>query len=127
MSVQFVFGILIVLGYVVSPVVLIWGWTRWAVDHSEPRTILSVLSLMGFILATASAVLGVSTVAYAQVHHFRYYDPMLLRIFRWGFLLSCVGTLCGISGAWRQSSLRWYAPISGLGTLAFWILAAAGE
>jgi hypothetical protein len=86
MSAQFLFGILIVLGYVVCPVVLIWGWTRWAVDHSEPRTIYSILSLMSFILATVSAVLAVLTVVYAQIHHFRYYDPTLLRIFRCGFL-----------------------------------------
>jgi hypothetical protein len=126
MSAQFVFGILVVLGYVIAPVVLIWGWTRWAVDHSQ-STICSILSLMSFILASASAVLAVSTVVYAQIHHFPYYDPTLLRIFRWGLLLSLAGILCGIGGVWRRNTLRWYAPISGLGTLAFWIMAASGE
>jgi hypothetical protein len=124
--VQVVFAILIALSYVVSPVVLIWGWARWT-GQPKSRTVASILSLVGFSFATASAALAVSSVAYAQIHHFGFYDPLLLRIFRWGFLLSMTGILFGIGGVWRQSSLRWHAPISGLGTLAFWVLAAEGE
>ena len=83
--------------------------------------------LAGFVLATASALLAVSTIAYAQIHHFPYYDPLLLRIFRTGALLSLGGIAFGISGVWRPSSTRWYAPTSAVATLAFWILAAEGE
>jgi|SRR5215831_4146547 len=86
-----------------------------------------VLPLVGFSFATASAALAVSSIAYAHVHHFGLYDPLLLRIFRWGFLLSMTGILFGIGGVWRRSSLRWHAPISGPGTLAFCVLAAEGE
>jgi hypothetical protein len=82
---------------------------------------------MGFILATASALLAVLTTGYAQIHHFPYYDPLLLRIFRWGVLLSLCGIVFGIGGAWRPSPLRWHSPVSGLGMLAFWIMAASGE
>jgi hypothetical protein len=96
-SIQVMFGILVAIGYFVTPVALIWGWTRWA-RQPRQRTVPALLSLIGFVLATASAILAVSSVAYAQVHHFPYYDP-----------------------------LRWHALICGLGTFAFWLLAAEGE
>lgn len=125
-SVEIVFGILIIVGYLVTPVSLIWGWTRWA-GQPRQRTVAAILSLAGFVLATASALLAISSVAYAQVHHFPYYDPLLLKIFRWGGLLSLAGIVFGIGGVWRPSALRWHAPLCGLGTLAFWLLAAEGE
>lgn len=119
-------GILIVLAYLVTLPALIWGWTKWTLQPKQ-RTLPAILSLIGFIFATASAILSVSSVAYAQVHHFPYYDPLLLRIFRWGGLLSLAGLLFGIGGAWRPSALRWHAPLCGLGMLAFWFIAASGE
>lgn len=125
-SVQIVIGILVGLSYVVSPVILIWGWARW-MGQPKRKTLTSNLSLLGFALATSSAVLAVSSVVYAHFHHFGFYDPLLLRILRWGFLLSTGGIVFGAGGVWRQSALRWHAPISALGTLAFWILAAEGE
>jgi hypothetical protein len=84
-------------------------------------------SLLGFILATASAVLAVSSIAYAQVHHFSYYDPLLLRIFAWGALLSIAGIGFGIGGVWQANSLRWHAPVSGACMLVFWVMMASGE
>ncbi len=125
-SVQVMFGILAVIGYLVTPVALIWGWTRWTRQRKQ-RTVPAILSLIGFLFATASAVVAASSVAYAQVHHFPYYDPLLLRIFRWGVLLSLVGVLFGIGGVWRPDPLRWHAPICGLGMFAFWFVAASGE
>ncbi len=125
-SLQITFGILVVIGYLVTPVALIWGWTRWT-RQPKHRTVPSILSLIGFVFATASAVVAVSSVAFAQVHHFPYYDPLLLRIFRWGALLALAGILFGIGGVWRPGPLRWHAPICGLGMFAFWFLAASGE
>jgi hypothetical protein len=126
-SIQVVFGVLIALSYLVSPIMLIWGWARW-VGQPKLRAVPSILSLIGFIVATASAMLAIMSVAYAHViHGFPFYDPSLLRIFRWGFLLSVAGIVFGISGVWRRSSLRWHAPACALGTLAFWILAAECE
>ena len=126
-SSQVIVAVLAALGYVVSPVMLIWGWARWKASQPKVKTVPAILSLIGFILGTLSGVLAVSSAGYAQIHHFEYYDPLLLRIFRLGLLLSLAAILFGISGVWRQSSLRWHSPICGLGMLAFWILAASGE
>jgi len=125
-STEVTFVILFIVGYVVPPILLIWGWLRWAIEP-RLRTTPSILSLVGFVLATVSALLAILTIAYAQVHHFPYYDPLLLRIFRWGALLSLGGILFGIAGVWRPSAIRWHAPACSLGMLAFWILAASGE
>jgi hypothetical protein len=113
MPINITFGILIVLSYLVTPVALIWGWTRWA-GQPRNRTVPAILSLIGFIFATASAILAALSVGYAQVHHFPYYDALLLRIFRWGGLLSLAAILFGVSGVWRPGPLRWHAPVCGL-------------
>jgi hypothetical protein len=83
---------------------------------------------IGFVLATASAVLAVSTVIYA--HHiggFPYYDPRLLRIYRWGALLSLTGMAFALGGVWRRGPLQWLAPVCTFGTLLYWFGAASGE
>ena len=121
---QVLFGVLVAAGYFVLPVVLIWGWARWT-NLAKPRTAASILSLAGFVLATASALLAVSSIAYAQaIHGFRFYDPGVMRIFRWGFLLSLGAIVLGLGGVSRPSSLRWHAPVAAIGTLAFWLMAA---
>ena len=121
-----VFIILGVLGYLVSPVALILGWNEW-VKAPKPKTISSIVSLVGFILASCSALLAVLTIAYANVHHFGFYNPVLMRIFAFGILLSASGFCVSVGGAWRKSILRWPSLLSSLGMLAFWILATAGE
>jgi len=125
-SSEVTFGILFIVGYLGPPILLIWGWSRW-VKQPKMRSAPSILSLTSLILASVSALLAVSTMAYAQVHHFPFYDPLLLRIFRWGALLSVGRFLFGIAGLWRPSPLRWHAPACGFAMLTFWILAAAGE
>jgi hypothetical protein len=118
--------ILAALAYLVSPVLLICGWAQW-VRLPKLRTATSILSAGGFVLATTSALLAMAAIVYAQIHHFPYWDPLLLRIYRTGFLLSLGGIVFRIGGIWRPSPVRWYAPTSGVATLAFWVLAAASE
>ena len=74
-----------------------------------------------------SAILAVSSIAYAQVHRFGFHDPSLMKIMRWGLMLSLAGFQFAVGGAWRKSSLRRHAPVCTFGTFAFWILAAEGE
>jgi hypothetical protein len=83
-------GTLAALGYVLAPIMLVWGWARWT-QRSKPRTVPSILSLLGFVLASTSALLAVSAIAYAQIHAFPYYDPKLMKIMATGVLLSLAG------------------------------------
>lgn len=125
-STQVIFWVMGAFGYLGSPIILIWGWVQW-LRQPKTWTIPAAMSMTGFVLATASALLAVSSIAFAQFHHFPYYDPLLLRIFRTGTSLSLGGIAFGVSGAWRATSLRWHAPISGVATFAFWFMAATGE
>ncbi len=110
-----------------TPVSLIWGWVRWA-RRPKQKTVPAMLALSGFALATASGLLAISALIYAQlIGGFPYYDPRLLRIYRWGIQLSLIGVIFGLAGVWRSSALRWHAPLSAAGALLFWILAASGE
>src|SRR5579862_8509662 len=125
-SVQVLFVVLMVLGYLGSPIGLIWGWLRF-VRTPRPPSLGASLSLVGFLLATASGLLALGSVLYAHVHTFPFYDPTLLRIFRTGLLLSVGGIVVGIAGTWKSNPLRWHAPICGMTTAAFWVMAAEGE
>jgi hypothetical protein len=109
------------------PAVMIWGWVRWA-KREKQWTLFSILSLIGFALATASALLAISTSLYAlKIGGFSYSDPLLMRIYSWGALLSATGIILAMVGVWKQSSLRWHALISAAGTLMFWLASATGE
>lgn len=120
--------VLFVVGvYIALPAVMTWGWVRWW-KRTQPRTPFSILSLIGFTLATASGLLAISAMLYARaVGGFPFYDPLLLRIYRWGALLSLSGIVFAVIGVWRPSPLRWHAPACAIGTLLFWFAAAMGE
>lgn len=114
------------LAYLVSPVLLICGWAKW-VRQPKARNLSAALSLGGLVLALASALLAIAAVVFAQVHHFPYQDPTLIKWYRVGILLSRAGVVFGVAGSFRPSSTRWFAPLSALATLAFWMLAATSE
>jgi len=111
----------------IVPTLIIWGWVRWS-RSKRPHSVFSFLSLAGFSLASASALLGLSTFLYARlIRPFPFYDPTLLGIYGIGATLSLAAILFSIGGIWRPSSLRWHAPTCAIGTLVFWILAASTE
>jgi hypothetical protein len=124
---QIFFVLLFILRYLVSPISLIGRWVRFALHPWPHRKVLPMLTIGSFVLATASALLAFGTIIYAQFHHFPFYDPLLMKIFGAGFLLSFAGLLLGMVGIWRTSSLRWYAPVSAIATAAFWFIATLGE
>jgi|SRR5579863_4897832 len=112
---------------VVLPAAIIAGWIRW-VRSRAPETPFSLLSLLAFGLATGSGLLALISLIYAHaIGGFPYYDPRLLRFYRWGGILSDVGLVLGIIGCWRRNPLRWYAPLCALGMSVFWVAAAMGE
>jgi hypothetical protein len=113
--------------YAALPGVTVWGWVRWW-KRSQPRTPFAILFLAGFALATASGLLAIAATLYARaVGGFPFYDPSLMRIYRWGALLSLAGVVAAILGVWRPSPLRWHAPACATGTLLFWFVSAMGE
>jgi hypothetical protein len=119
--------------YDVLPVMLIWGWIRW-IRQPMLKQSDAILSLIGFIFVTASAVLAASLILYDQlVAGFADYDPLLIRAIRIGAVLSLaavvvgIGALFGIGGVSRTNRLSWHAPISAVLMLVFWICAAAGK
>ncbi len=117
---------LLALAYLVTPAALIGGWVRWS-RRTDARTPAITASLISFALASSSAALAAFTLILAQFHHFGFYDPVLMRIYGSGAVLSCLSALIALIGLWRRNSLRWFAPACAVGTLAFWIMAAAGE
>lgn len=123
---SYLLPILFALGvYVALPAVLVAGWVRWARRRQIGRT---WPSLTGFSLGTASAMLAIGAMVYAgMIGGFRYYDPTLLRIYRWGVLLSLAGLVFAAVGLRWSGPVRWYAPAAAVGTLLFWLGAAAGE
>jgi hypothetical protein len=120
--------LLLALGiYIGLAALMIWGWVRWS-KRTQPRTLFFNLSLIGFTFAMASALLAISSVMYAgAIGGFPFYDPLLLRIYGCGGLLSLCGIVFGVGGIRRPGPLRWLAPVCAFGTLLFWFMQAIGE
>jgi hypothetical protein len=120
-SVTIFISVLAILGYVVAPASLIWGWMRWT-KLPKNNSVVSILSLIGFILASVSGSLGLATVLFARAGG----TSVASETFRWLFLIglfsSLIGVIFAIGGIWRRSPLRWFAPAGTLATLAFWLL-----
>jgi uncharacterized BrkB/YihY/UPF0761 family membrane protein len=109
------------------PVAIIAGWIHWAKRRGSV-TLLSLFSVVAFGLATCSALIALSSLVYAhRIGGFPFYDPRLMRIYRWGGWLSLVAVVLGLIGCWRRGPLRWYAPICAAGMLIFWGWSAMGE
>lgn len=118
---------LAIAAYVAAPVLFITGWIRWA-RHPQPRDIVPVLALAGFVVGSASALLALGGVLYGlAIGGFPYYDPRLLRIYGAGLLLSLAGLIVGLLGLARPSPLRWHAPVLSLAMLVLWLLWMQGE
>ena len=82
--------------YVALPFAILRGWIHWA-ERPKSLTPFSVLSLLGFLLATCSVLLAFGGLLYARaIAGFPYYDPRLMRLYRWGGLLSMAGIFSGI-------------------------------
>jgi len=75
-----------------------------------------------------SALLAVGSVLYAMAAGgFRYSDPKLLVIYRFGILLSLGGLISAMVGVWSRGELRWHALILSVGMLFLWLMWASAE
>ena len=117
--------LIVAFGCLFPSIMLIWGWLEWFNGEESDRPFF--LAFIGLLFSTASALLAIGSVGYALLHGFAHYDPLLLRIFRWGLGLSLSGMILGFTGAARPNAIRWQAPLAGFGMLAFWFVMAAGE
>jgi hypothetical protein len=117
--------IFVVWLYAALPALVIVGWVRWVGRRQAGDT---WLSLTGFSLGTASALLAMGTMLYARsIGGFPFYDLALFRIYRSGLLLSVSGLIFAVVGLRRSSPVRWYAPAVAAGTLLFWLAPVAAE
>ena len=124
------FTFLFALGYLIAPIMLVWGWVRWIKQRPRMWKIGSALSFVGFLLATASALFALWIIVFGAGGGFVTKGPnyapdyaFFYRWVRWGALLSAAGIAFAIGGVWRPNSLRWQALTSTIGSLAFWLLA----
>jgi hypothetical protein len=108
-------------------VVSIWGWLRWW-KQDKKRSLIPIMSLVGFAFATASALLAISFIVYAKaIDGFVHYEPPWLRIEQCGTILSLSGIVLSFAGLWRPNALRWFAPLCSLGTMMYWFLVVSTE
>ncbi len=122
---RFLFDWLAFAVIVSFPVLNIWGWVRVSMKRPEQWDVSSVLSLTGFSLATASGLLAVEAVMYAQATHgFAFWDPRLIRICAVGAFVALMGLAAAFGGVRRPSPVRWHAPACSVGMLLFWFLMA---
>jgi hypothetical protein len=105
------------------PVILIWGWVKWTRKPGIERG-MGAFSRLGFLLGSASALLAIGAILRGG---WAFYDPLLMKIYLAGMLISSVALVCGLLGAVRPGPLRWHAPALSFGMLALWVLWASLE
>jgi len=116
---------LFVVGYLVGPTALVWGWASFFLHRHERWRPVYALSGVGLVLASLSAALGLFMILYASSGAFYNFAHMELfyRFIAYGAAFSTLGFLFSIAGVWKSHSLRWQAPLGAMGTLAFWLIA----
>jgi len=108
---------------------LVLAWALWRWLRTTPRIVepawRSYVAIGAIGLAGVSALLWVVSLIWARaIGGFPFYDPVLLRFYRWGFLTSVLGLFVSLVG---KGKLRW--PTTGLSLLMsmLWFMAATGE
>lgn len=118
------FGLVAVVTYLLGPIFLVWGWLSWVKQRPKSWTRSSVLSFVGFCVASLSAVFAVWTILYAASGRFESNYPFFFRTLRRGVILATLALVCGFAGMWRKHPLRWQAPAASICDIAFWLLAS---
>jgi nicotinamide riboside transporter PnuC len=90
--------LLAIVFYIGLPALTIMGWYFWA-RGTKAKGVCSTLSFIGFLVATISVLLAISSIAFAHlIGGFPFHDPRLMKIYRWGFLLSLTAILFSVGG-----------------------------
>jgi len=118
---------LYLLCWVLVPVTLGWALNRWRKSTQRFQTPewRSRLAVAAFSLGGLSALLWFVIVIWALVGGgFRYYDPILLRSFGLGLLLSLGGFVLSLPA---KGKLRWPGCIISCAMVFMWLVAASME
>ena len=109
--------------------VLMLVWALWRWWHTAPLIIQpawrSYVAFIAITLGGISSLLWLVSIVWAGViGGFAYYDPVVLRFYRWGFFTGVAGFLISFAG---KGKLRW--PACGLSFLMamLWMMAATSE
>jgi hypothetical protein len=117
----------VVLAFVAAPL-YVFRERRKNAFAIPGRPALAVCSGVAWTLALASAVLYFGSIVWANVRGgFRFYDPVLMRIYGYGTLLSLRGIVFGLLSVWRGRKVRWGAGALSIVMTALWFIAAMGE
>jgi hypothetical protein len=106
---------------------LAWSVRRWL--HTTPRIVSPAWRC--YFAFTATSLAGVSVLVWIvmeiwarAIGGFPFYDPILMRLYAWGFMTGFAGLVAGLVG---KGKLRWPAcGVSALMTL-LWLAWMAGE
>lgn len=119
-------NVLNILCFGVSVVALVALWIKLA-RRSRQKDMSWYFALVGFSLATASALLAIFGIGYGRmIGGFRYYDPLLMRIFLWGTGLSLASVIYALTSL-RRTTFRWFAVALSITTLLFWLFCMTAE
>ena len=118
---------LYIISWVAVPVGL--AWTIWIWWRSSPKVESpkwrSYLGLAAFSLTGISALLFLFLAIWARVRGgFPFYDPVVLRCYRVGFILGAGGFILSLLG---KGKVRWPACVISFAMMFMWLVAAAGE
>ena len=105
-------------------ILILWHGMRRSPRVAEP-TWRGYFAIVAAGLAGISVALWVGSFVWAhRIGGFAYYDPVLMRFYRWGSVTGLGGLVCGFGGAGK---LKW--PVCGLATIMtlLWLIAATGE
>jgi len=108
------YGILWITIWVSLPSGIIWSWVRWA-RAKKPRTIFSILSVIGLTLATAAALLALLPVVYERSFVFGFAQSFAPDI-------ALSGVVFGLCGALRPNPLRWHGLGCATAMLLVWFV-----
>jgi hypothetical protein len=103
---------------------ILWHWMRTSPKIAKPAW-RGYFAVGAATLAAISVLLWVASFVWARkIGGFAYYDPVLMRFYRWGAVTGLCGLVAGFGGTGK---LKW--PVCGLATFMtlLWIIAAAGE
>jgi hypothetical protein len=115
-----------ILCYGAIAFVLAFG-INWARRSPKQDTSL-VFAIASFSLVTGSVAIAISSMLYARkIGGFPHYDPMLMRILRWGFCLSLAAVIIAYKGVPRRSTNRWLLLTLSIGMMMFWLLTMLEE